>query len=297
MSLRFVCLSWLVAVCTFWPSASARAFCRTTTLDAGVPLDDCHACAMNGPGVAWPRPDIEVVLQADEIPDQPSGMLRAQVGASFEQWQSVQCDAGAIEIEVQAATHTTEVGPRDSGVEPATNVIGYLTKAEWAENDFDRRAFAQTKVRFFKGSGVIVGADMWLNGGIGSFAVCPSAGCPAGGSTVDLPNVLTHEIGHFFGLAHSQEPGATMACEALPEDTDKRSLEADDRAGICAIYPPGIAFRGRYQDGAWQPPAKRPGTCSVSVPSADGPVRWQSGLALALALLFARRRAATSLRR
>jgi uncharacterized protein (TIGR03382 family) len=53
----------------------------------------------------------------------------------------------------------------------------------------------------------------------------------------DLQNTLTHESGHFIGLAHSPVPGATMNATTQPGETLKRSLSSDDIAGVCAIYP------------------------------------------------------------
>ena len=54
----------------------------------------------------------------------------------------------------------------------------------------------------------------------------------------DLASVVTHEAGHFLGLSHSCAPGATMIDGYMTGDLGMRSIEADDIAGICAIYPP-----------------------------------------------------------
>jgi hypothetical protein len=53
----------------------------------------------------------------------------------------------------------------------------------------------------------------------------------------DLESALTHEAGHALGLAHSDDPNATMFSTTLPGETSLRTLEADDEAGICAVYP------------------------------------------------------------
>ena len=53
---------------------------------------------------------------------------------------------------------------------------------------------------------------------------------------VDLLTVAAHEIGHTLGLAHSDDPGALMFASY---DGPRRSLGADDIAGIQALY--GVA--------------------------------------------------------
>lgn len=50
---------------------------------------------------------------------------------------------------------------------------------------------------------------------------------------------MTHETGHFLGLAHSHQPDATMYPVYQQGTTMIRNLSDDDIAGICAVYPPG----------------------------------------------------------
>ncbi|MDB4933903.1 MAG: hypothetical protein JWP87_875 [Labilithrix sp.] len=57
--------------------------------------------------------------------------------------------------------------------------------------------------------------------------------------------VITHEVGHYIGIAHSREPQAIMAesyCN-LDNRCEKgkvaaRRLAPDDIAAVCALYPP-----------------------------------------------------------
>jgi hypothetical protein len=269
----------------------AAAFCRATTIESAV--DSCFVCETAGYPLAWSEPSVEYTLNERGFPNFSEAELREIFEQAFNKWTSVQCSGRLVDLDVQAAPGTTSLGVRDRRVQPTINVLGYLSDAEWIDANYDPHAFAQTGVRYYPDSGVIAGADIWFNGGIGDFDVCPDRGCTSEfDNRVDMPNVVTHEVGHFFGLAHSHVEGATMGCDALPGDTDKRSLEFDDRAGMCAIYPPEVAFRGAYLRGEWTKP-KVKDSCSVSAPGA-GSLGWISlsvGFGLALALLHRRRAA------
>jgi uncharacterized protein (TIGR03382 family) len=117
---------------------------------------------------------------------------------------------------------------------------------------------AVTTTTYNRATGEILDADIELNdwngqmgaAASGNYFTCanPGPGTPEcnppgyGGSNciwTDLVNTLTHEIGHFVGLDHSQDdPNATMAASAEPGEFKKRTLEPDDVDGLCAMYPP-----------------------------------------------------------
>ncbi len=56
---------------------------------------------------------------------------------------------------------------------------------------------------------------------------------------VDLGSLLTHEIGHALGLAHSDIPLTSMAPKYL-RDGGMRSLAADDKFKLCSLYPKDV---------------------------------------------------------
>src|SRR5262249_29297551 len=49
-------------------------------------------------------------------------------------------------------------------------------------------------------------------------------------------SIATHEEGHSLGLGHTTVPGATMEA-AYGGGTSLATIEQDDIAGVCALYP------------------------------------------------------------
>jgi hypothetical protein len=286
--LRTSLLPAAASIAALWLSTGneARAYCRTTT----SPKEPNCLCIDEGFPLARIDPTIRYVFHEDGFPGLDESTQRTLFARAFQQWEEVTCAGEPTGLVIEAEPGTTNLGPRRPNKDhPSVNVIGHLSSDAWREAEHDPHAFAVTNVRFVPDSGVLLGADMWFNGEMGRFQGCPDEGCAPPTRAVDLLNVATHEAGHLLGLAHSSVAGSTMECRASPTDTDKRSLEQDDRDGLCAIYPPGVAFGADYVGGKWAPLLRGARSQSCAVQAAGGGADWRWVVALGLFALLRRR--------
>jgi hypothetical protein len=227
-------LALVVLLAATGSAGRAQAYCRTSACDghpagwkvcAPAEPDDC------GLPLYRVRPKVTYSVQRDASTRVSLEETRDLVRAAFHVWTSVDCGGGQtprvelVETE-PVACRAHEYNP-DAG---NANIILYREDG-W---DYDASKIAVTTVTHVLATGEIYDADLELN----AFGYTFTTGDTD--PQIDLPSVLTHEIGHFLGLAHSTAPGSTM--QAIYPEADplsQRSLTDDDRAGICAVYPPG----------------------------------------------------------
>jgi hypothetical protein len=103
-------------------------------------------------------------------------------------------------------------------------------------------ALALTTLSYNPATGEIYDADIELNTHGTNFTldeVTPPI-------QADFQSIMTHEVGHFLGLDHSRV-GMTTMREHYDGTLEFRSLDPDDIAGVCAIYPPGRALSGKCE--------------------------------------------------
>ena len=147
-------------------------------------------------------------------------------------WTSVDCGGRPPSISVAPIEIDADAGALPFGNDAggfSTNSLRFFDTV-WPH---DPSAIALTTVRYGLESGRIVTADIEANAVEHELTVVDMGG------DFDLQSVLTHEAGHFFGLAHVIERPATMfAAYAGGGNIDRRTLEESDRQGICAAYPP-----------------------------------------------------------
>jgi MYXO-CTERM domain-containing protein len=269
-------------VCTLLAPVTVHAYCRTTTEPPTLEQVRTQECVTEGYPLYWR--DLEIVYGFNPeraSQDLDEATVRRVFAEGFAEWASVECSDGSPGFVFEADEEPySELEPEHSLDTSNYNAMLFRPADEWVDEElYPADAYALTGVWYDRNSGRLLGADMEINEGRGPYAVCPDSGCE--GSVSDLANVVTHEIGHMLGFAHSADPGATMYYEAPPGEVSKRDLEVDDMKAVCAVYSPTAVLD--------RTPPKEEKKCSIdSTAPADAPLLW--GLGLVLAGVFVRRR-------
>ncbi|MFO0746059.1 MAG: matrixin family metalloprotease [Myxococcota bacterium] len=189
----------------------------------------------------WFRRNLEFRLSTTEPDDFPAADLLGLAEQSFDAWINTAC--GKVPDVVYMGTSDAQQGTAPGKLsDPPDNVIVFIhSQAKWVAAKADGGLgnsptwIAITKIAHNTKTGEIVDADIEINDGGFKFS---TDGTP-GADEVDFQSMLTHEVGHYFGLDHSLDPTATMfASYSRTADgaTQARTLAPDDEAGICELY-------------------------------------------------------------
>ena len=242
--------------------ATARAWVQTTTcIDEPLPAPSstpyCEGNEVPQP-FSWPQWTVPYHINEDGYAaidgggGEISDTLLSAVRESVEAWNEPECSGFEFDY-----VGLTSVAQYD--IDDGVNVIVFRAE-QWPHAG---NAIAITSVTA-ELDGTIVNADMELNVRDNEFGFVEEDGA----LVWDIRNTVTHEAGHMLGLDHSGIAGATMAFSASPGDTDKRTLEADDREGLCTIYPEGESPPPSEP----QPEPGRRGCCAVGAAGSRGPL-------------------------
>jgi MYXO-CTERM domain-containing protein len=222
-------------------SSNASAFCRTSTEGlrdkCAVTPDEC--CTVGKP-LYWEGACVGYSMQRSASTKISLESATYLVSRAFTTWTGTSCPAD------NSATSRVSIDVRDLGpvvcgsVElnaegPNQNTIVFRDDF-WNHNDADN-VLGLTTVQFDKGSGRISGADMEINTNRDR-KMWDRENEPMPEGYDDFLSVVTHEAGHFLGMAHSGDRQATMFAKYDPGSFGLRNLKVDDVRGICSIYKP-----------------------------------------------------------
>lgn len=221
----------LAALSAFY-SSEARAFCRTTTCDPATECEyDSAGCATVGEPLSWHTGCVSFSVQRDgsEKRDISFDQLHNIASGAFDKWLSVECADGLPSLDADNRSPVRCARPEYNSGDHNANVIMFRD-SDWPYAGA-YATLALTTITFNFDTGEIFDADIEINSA--------NTEISTGNSSVqfDLDSILTHEIGHFLGLSHSNVRSATMYHEYKEGDTALRDLAADDEDGICATYP------------------------------------------------------------
>jgi MYXO-CTERM domain-containing protein len=267
-------------LCQYWPDPASRAV-RSVPFEIGDPRAT-PACRSGGDPVAAIRSAFDAWAAASR--SDGSGPC-TDMQLSFQGITTA--TATGVDGRNRIAIRRGPCSGSRSVVPPGAPCIAEGTCADdlgcWDHDQF----IALTTVTYRVSTGAILDADVEVNAGDGGdddqgfLVTCidpPAPVCSEERRTgcigMDLRNTMTHEVGHFLGLSHSDLRASTMFARATLGDTRMRVLSADAVEGMCEIYPRGGAV-------------KTCGSHAVGCSTVGAPDTWL-GLA-ALALLLRRR--------
>ncbi len=267
----------LLLASALW-AGHARAYCRTTTDPVEAGYDPVvRGCWTDGTPLAW---------KAGRVPYGVSAAASTQVSLAeatriadlaFAAWNDVSCPNGAPTVRAYddgpiASIPDASDCSSSTMCNPQSHDYIVFDDQVWPHDD-PANTLALTTVTFGVDDGTIFEAFTEVNS-TSSHPLTTQEPPPAGSGAYDLQAILTHEAGHFFGLAHATSTGSIMYAYYKP---GKVTLTDDDIAGFCAMYDPSTGGKG--------------GCATVGVDGQGG--GWTlAGLALALggARLLRRRR-------
>jgi hypothetical protein len=303
-------------------SRNAAAFCRTTTcvLPPGfapadgecLPPDFDQWCASQNPPqkilpVFWSNACVSYDIQARASRQVPYDKAAALVAQAFAKWTGTRCASaanGRVSISVK------DLGPVACDQEQYNSDQGNQNVIIFYDTDWPYAAdtvntLGLTTITFNPDTGELYDADMAINSGPD---IPLSLGDPVPTDGYDFQSIITHETGHFLGMAHSGNEMATMFAHYTQGTTWMRKLSPDDTDGICSVYlpdgdrnvDPSVSGSGTVRETAcdptprhgWQSVCAQPMGCSISGAGGRSETGFVAVLSIAQAVAAAARRRA-----
>jgi hypothetical protein len=223
----------LACAALLWLPSPASAFCRTTTCKGATCPTDDDGCPLAGKALWWRGGCIGYSLEAAGSRMIDKEALRQAVRRSFQTWSQISCPGGgfaSITFAELPETPCDSAGFSPDG--PNVNAV-ILQDDDWKFKEDNN--VAKTSVHFDSATGEILDTDLEINTAVNLFSTVDKL--VKGERYLDLQTVVTHEIGHMLGLAHSDRVDSVMFA-LYKGGLSGRKLTRDDIEALCAIYPP-----------------------------------------------------------
>lgn len=220
----------------------ATAYCRLTTCDQGSGkncLKNDSGCIREGVPLVWKTSPIVYRFSAAGSSKLDKSSAREVIRRAFGEWENVQCSRGRTSLRFKEGPDIGKNKP--IGKNKASEPFGiYFRDTQWSHDDADE-SLALTYQTYGEVTGTIDYADIEINTAEVEFSLTDAE---TGGT--DLQAVVTHEVGHYIGLAHSLDADSIMVARYCQNNTTrcaesidkKRGLADDDIRAVCVLYEP-----------------------------------------------------------
>jgi hypothetical protein len=255
------------ALTLLWAS-SASAFCRSTTCRSTGGKEcptDGDGCPAEGAKLFWPTSCISYATNELGTQDLDPVDTRAIIKKTFQAWTDVPCPKGGVASMAFQEREPVSCKKSEYNKEgPNLNVVLFQDD-DWKYRGIDG-TLAKTSVTYNDETGEIYDADIEVNTANNTVTISDDPKK----IQYDLQAILTHEVGHFIGIAHSSNSDAVMFASYSPGSIAQRKLTPDDVAAVCAIYKPNSGTICNVEPkGGFSPtcdPPEEASTCSVAAP-------------------------------
>jgi MYXO-CTERM domain-containing protein len=230
-------------------TGEARAFCRLTACEPSKEkcAKDENGCPRTGPPLSWRSLPIPYRFHRGGTEKLDMDRVREATRRAFQTWSNVTCNGEKTSLKFEEGSDLPGSHPLTATNPPTFGI--YFRDDNWPGND-PEESLAQTNQKYGKTNGWIDYSAIEINTTERTYKLIDSET-----EGIDFQAVVTHEVGHYIGFAHSSVESSIMVpsyCQSKDRcgtSTDEaRALADDDIAAVCALYPPGGIAGVAYED-------------------------------------------------